>query len=117
MKKIRVFKKNEEGKVIVKDGMDFIKQEIEIMKNLNHPYIVDLFEVIDDPDGNFVIFVMEYLRNGQLIEWNEDSESFDVQYPDDLVVDFFFIKRVIRDCLKSLNYLHNNGIVHRDIKP
>jgi len=25
MKKIRVFKKNEEGKVIVKDGMDFIK--------------------------------------------------------------------------------------------
>jgi len=34
------------------------------MKDLNHPYIVDLFEVINDPDENFVIFVMEYLKNG-----------------------------------------------------
>ena len=63
--------------MVVLNGLDFANQEIEIMKNLDHPYIVDLYEVIDDPEENFIIFVMEYVRKGELIQWNEDTEEFD----------------------------------------
>ena len=36
----------------IKSGLDDIKNEIKIMKQLNHQNIITLFEIIDDPKQN-----------------------------------------------------------------
>jgi len=71
-----------------KTAFDKLQQEISIMKQLDHPSIVKLIEVIDDPNSinmfigillpfpfNLLI-VMEYVQGGQLLEWDENTKSF-----------------------------------------
>ena len=43
--------------------------EVEIPKDLDHPNIIWLHEVIDDPDGT-IYLVTEYYPNGSLGEYS-----------------------------------------------
>ena len=43
------------GKRIVKSPLDNIKREIAILKKLDHPNVVRLFEVLDDPEEDDLI--------------------------------------------------------------
>ncbi|EKM78974.1 hypothetical protein AGABI1DRAFT_129239 [Agaricus bisporus var. burnettii JB137-S8] len=85
-----------------------IKKEIAIMKKLAHPNVVRLFEVIDDRMKEKVYMVMEYLGGGE-IKWrnNHDMPTLTLQQT----------RRIIRDAVLGLEYLHYHGIIHRDIKP
>lgn len=49
------------------DPMEDILREISIMKTMQHPNIVSLFEIIDDPVGNKLLLVMEYMDGGPLL--------------------------------------------------
>ncbi len=91
--------------------MDDALSEIAIMKKLNHPNIICLYEVINDPEVDKLYLVMELAEKGQLIEWNEDLQIFE-KVNTNVFIDEMFIKKVIRDSLKAINYLHKNGIIH-----
>lgn len=84
-----------------------IKWEVAVMKRCNHDHIVKLIEVIDDPRSHSVFLVMEYLEGGE-IKWRG---------PDKPLLTLEQIRRIIRDVLLGLEYLHYMGVVHRDIKP
>jgi len=85
--------------------MDNIKREMDIMRDLNHPNIVSALEIIDDPDSDDIFLVLEYVEGGTLTQYlNEDN-------PLPLCRSF------VRDILKGLEYLHNQRIIHGDIKP
>lgn len=55
-------------KVISKtqSALDNIKQEMAIMKKLDHPYLVKLFEVIDDPQEKKIYLITELIKKGDL---------------------------------------------------
>jgi len=43
-----------------------LKSEMAIMKKMDHPYIIKLTEIINDPDFHKLYLVMDYCFNGSL---------------------------------------------------
>jgi [calcium/calmodulin-dependent protein kinase] kinase len=37
-----------------------VEREIAIMKKLEHPYVIKLYEVLDDPQNDKLYLIMEY---------------------------------------------------------
>lgn len=60
-------------------GSEFIKKflprELRIIKNLQHPNIVRVFNIIDLHDAIYII--MDYCRNGDLLEFIRESGPLD----------------------------------------
>jgi [calcium/calmodulin-dependent protein kinase] kinase len=50
------------------DSLVFIRQEIAIMKKLNHPNLVQLIEVLDDPDEDSLYMVLEMCKKGVVMK-------------------------------------------------
>lgn len=94
-------------KSITKSGTteDFLHREISILKAVNHPNVVDTFDIFDTADKYHI--VMEYMGGGMLFSQINDREKFSEQET----------RLVIRQILKGVSYLHSMGIVHRDLKP
>ncbi|KAA6401366.1 MAG: putative Calcium/calmodulin-dependent protein kinase kinase 2 [Streblomastix strix] len=104
MKIIRKFsskKSSSENKAYLDD----IRREVAIMKRLDHPNIVHLYEVIDDPNSDKMYLVMEYLPGGPVL--NKDSSSLSEHR----------CRIYMRDIVMGLEYCHDNGIIHHDLKP
>ncbi|KAJ1565877.1 hypothetical protein HK096_007984 [Nowakowskiella sp. JEL0078] len=90
--------------------LDKIRREIAILKKCDHPHVVRLKEVIDDPNAEKIYLVLEYMAGGD-IKWHDYSE------PPKPLLSLQTARTVFRDVVCGLEYLHHQGIVHRDIKP
>ena len=51
-------------------ALDDVYKEIEIMKKLDHPNIIKLYEIIDDPCSDKLYLVMPVADYGESIEWD-----------------------------------------------
>eukprot|EP00760_Papus_ankaliazontas_P009180 PhM_4_TR13977/c4_g7_i6/m.15613/K07359/CAMKK2; calcium/calmodulin-dependent protein kinase kinase 2 len=91
-------------------GLDDIRREIEIMEKVNHPNLVKLTAVIDDPTVDKMYMVMEYVGGGTLMK------NFVLRPPHQPFDAAMFRTRFL-DVLHGLQYLHNHNVVHMDIKP
>jgi [calcium/calmodulin-dependent protein kinase] kinase len=58
-----------------------IKEEIAIMKKLNHPNLVSLIEVLDDPEEDSLYMVLEMCKKGVVMKvgLGEKSDPYDVE--------------------------------------
>jgi [calcium/calmodulin-dependent protein kinase] kinase len=83
-----------------------VQREIAIMKTMNHPNLVQLHEVIDDPDCNKLYLIMEHASKGPVY-------VIGTQAP----LDTESIRRYAGHICTGLQYLHAHHVVHRDIKP
>ena len=80
------------------------RRELSILKRVSHPNIVKLFEVIETENECYI--VMEYLES-DLLTYIQDNDKLDEHQA----------ATIILQILKAVQYLHELGICHRDIKP
>ncbi|KAH0548649.1 hypothetical protein GP486_007808, partial [Trichoglossum hirsutum] len=86
-----------------------IREEIAIMKKLNHSNLVQLIEVLDDPEEDSLYMVLEMCKKGVVMKVGLDEVAD--PYADEDCRCWF------RDLILGIEYLHAQGVVHRDIKP
>jgi serine/threonine protein kinase len=72
-----------------------IRKEIAIFKKVNHPNVVRMKEIIDDPENSKLFMILEYCEQGE-IKW-KDSEG----KPALAVAE---IRRIFRQTLLGLEY-------------
>lgn len=83
------------------------KNEIAIMKAIDHPLIVKFFENFCDDE--FYYIVMEYVPGGSLMDLVNNDESSKL--------DEFAARKYFTQLFVVLEYLHNTvKVVHRDLK-
>ncbi len=82
-----------------------MRQEAEILEAVDHPNIVELFDVGDSPYGEFI--VMELLDGHSLEHLIEDEGPAD---PDRAAP-------VVEQLLSALGAAHQKQVLHRDLKP
>ncbi|XP_027335323.1 cyclin-dependent kinase G-2 isoform X3 [Abrus precatorius] len=80
-------------------------REINILLSFNHPSIVNVKEVVvDDFDGTFM--VMEYMEYDLKGLKEVKKQPFSMSE----------IKSLIQQLLEGVRYLHDNWVIHRDLK-
>jgi hypothetical protein len=89
---------------MTKEEMNYLTEEVELMKLLKHPNIVNYLETISTKD--FLYIVLEYVENGSLASILKMFGAFSEQ-----VVSIYTLQ-----VLDGLAYLHEQGVIHRDIK-
>ena len=97
-------------KVIDKTGkknsyINKMKEEISILRKLNHPNIVNFYGFIET--NNQLMIKMEYIKYGSLKNWINNRENINEEEA----------STIIGRILSAIEYLHGKQICHRDIKP
>ncbi|KYN19481.1 PREDICTED: testis-specific serine/threonine-protein kinase 3-like [Trachymyrmex cornetzi] len=82
----------------------FLPREIEVVKGLKHPNLIHFLQAIETTHRVYII--MEYAQNGSLLDVIRR----------DTYIDELRSRRWFRQLLEAIDYCHEHGIVHRDVK-
>ena len=84
-----------------------VQQEMAIMKAMNHPNVLKLHEIIDDPKETKLYLITELVKEGTLMTRIRKKTLNEEQ-----------IRKIFRQLITAVEYCHTvPKIVHRDIKP
>jgi len=98
---MKIIRKEDVGQQYV----DSLLNEIDILKKLDHPNIVKIYEFYQDKLSFYLI--TEFIDGGELFEKISKVKVF---CEDDAA-------NIMKQLLSAVVYCHNRKIVHRDLKP
>lgn len=81
-----------------------VKREIDIMRQLHHPYIVKLYEVMATKTK--IYFVLEFVKGGELFAKIAKGRLNESQS-----------RKYFHQLISAIGYCHAIGVYHRDLKP
>jgi serine/threonine-protein kinase len=81
------------------------EREVRAVARLNHPNIVQVYDF--GAEGELAYIVMEFVQGRELKDRFDAGERFDLKT----------IFRVMAELLDALEFAHEAGIIHRDVKP
>ncbi|KAL0973018.1 hypothetical protein UPYG_G00197810 [Umbra pygmaea] len=96
-------------KIIDKSQLDAVNlekiyREVQIMKMLDHPHIIKLYQVMETK--NMLYLVTEYAKNGEIFDYlAKHGRLSELE-----------ARRKFWQILSAVEYCHNRNIVHRDLK-
>jgi len=116
------------------NNLDKVYNEIETWSKLDHKNIAKLYEIMDDPNYDYLLLVMDLADLGQIADWQKESLKYK---RNDNIVNWVLANRysgvkfsseqekieeiarfIFKQIVEGIYYLHEvKNIVHRDIKP
>lgn len=88
-----------------KEVIEMFSREAKFLTRLRHSHIVQMLDFGVEKGGPFL--VMDYVPNGTLRE----------RYPIGTVLPYLKVLEYVQQIADALQYMHNNGIIHRDVNP
>ena len=102
-------KKLERTEIEKSEAMKYLKNEILILKKLNHPNIVK-YETIKKTKKHFYL-IMEFCNGGEL---SKALEKYQQKYGKPFSQEI--VQHLMRQIIDAFKYIHSQHIIHRDIK-
>jgi tetratricopeptide (TPR) repeat protein/predicted Ser/Thr protein kinase len=87
-----------------KTDVERFRREARLGASLIHPNLVTLFDTLDGPEGQLI--VMEYVEGRPLSDLVGETG-----------MDPRRVIEILRPVASALDYAHEHGVVHRDVKP
>lgn len=90
--------------------LKMIYNEIRILSSIDHPNIIkilDTFEIQNKYDEDFIVIIEEYCKNGNIIHYINERGF---KNHDEKI-------KIASELVDALQYLHEKGIAHCDVKP
>jgi eukaryotic-like serine/threonine-protein kinase len=81
------------------------EREVRAVARLNHPNIVQVYDF--GAEGDLAYIVMEFIQGRELKDYFDANERFDLKTAFRLMIEL----------LDALEFAHEAGIIHRDVKP
>ena len=104
-KRTYAIKQMNKNKIHQKKCEASVKDELDILKRINHPFIANAYFAFQDIDNLYL--VMDYIKGGDLRYAMYLNKKFSEEQ----------IKFIVANIMLALDYIHTNGVVHRDLKP
>lgn len=103
-KKVDISDKNDEAALK-------ILKEVEVLKKMNHPNVIKLFEATISKDNKYIEVLTEFSEEGDLQKKMETYKSENKHFPESLLIDW------LNQLCMALKFVHSQNILHRNIRP